>query len=112
MQKNKVYTVIGLQGVKISRTQGISVLLDGVSVDMADEEQFKEDCLDEISNIGVDNFVAEGVDYLVEADFQDGKLVNGEVIDAGNEGYFEDDEEIDEPEEPTDDEPVNEAAED
>ena len=93
MQKNKVYTVVGLQGVKISRTQGISVLLDGVSVNMADEEQFKEDCLNEISNLGVDNFVAEGVDYLMEADFQDGQLVNGEVIDAGNEGYFEDDEE-------------------
>lgn len=98
MRKNKIYTVKGIQGIKISRTQGFSMLTDGLDVNWEDEDAVNEQVFDSISEMGTDNFIAEGMDVLVEADLDNGQIVNAEIIDSGTEGYFEDDDNEDDEE--------------
>ena len=90
MQKGKVYTIVGVQGIKLSRTQGLSVLYDGQPVEFADADAVDQDNFDAIANMGTDKFVDEGLDLFVEADLENGKLVNADVLDEGSEGCYDD----------------------
>lgn len=90
MQKGKVYTIVGVQGIKLSRTQGLSVLYDGQPVEFADADAVDQDNFDAIANMGTENFINEGLDLFVEADLENGKLVNADVLDEGSEGCYDD----------------------
>lgn len=81
MEKGKLYTVIGIDGIQLSRTKGISVLFDGVK---GVYDDVRRDAYDHVVNMSVEDFMDYGADALVAATLdQDGRVHIDEVVDFG-----------------------------
>lgn len=101
MYKGTLYTIMGVDGFTVSRTDGVNVKFDA--------ESFKADGIDldaeeEIANLvmnDLDGFLNDGLDVVVAIERDaDGDLIIDEVIE---EVIYEEDDEDDEDEEEEDD---------
>lgn len=101
MYKGTLYTIMGVDGFTVSRTDGVNVKFDA--------ESFKADGIDldaeeEIANLvmnDLDGFLNDGLDVVVSIERDaDGDLIIDEVIE---EVIYEEDDEDDEDEEEEDD---------
>lgn len=100
MYKGTLYTIMGVDGFTVSRTDGVNVKFDA--------ESFKADGIDldaeeEIANLvmnDLDGFLNDGLDVVVSIERDaDGDLIIDEVIE---EVIYEEDDEDDEDEEEED----------
>lgn len=101
MYKGTLYTIMGVDGFTVSRTDGVNVKFDA--------ESFKADGIDldaeeEIANLvmnDLDGFLNDGLDVVVSIERDaDGDLIIDQVIE---EVIYEEDDEDDEDEEEEDD---------
>lgn len=110
MERGKLYTILGIDGLNISRKTGVTVNLtaDSAKVNLdAIEDDIVTDIVDDL-----DLFVDNGLDALAEVDIDEdsGELFANDIVFLGNTDDFEDAEFVpaDEDEDEDEDEEVEE----
>lgn len=109
-EKGKLYTVLGVDGINISRSEGVNVTLDNDSLDI-NLDNIEDEIFAEITG-DTDSFIDNGLDLFVSVGQDDNELYAIDVLEIADEdGFAESDfvfdaaDDEDEEEEPKDKDP-------
>lgn len=113
-EKGKLYTVLGVDGINISRSEGVNVTLDNDSLDI-NLDNIEDEIFNEITS-DTDSFIDNGLDLFVSVGQDDNELYAIDVLEIADEdGFAESDfvfdaaDNEDEDEEPKDKDPEEDA---
>lgn len=94
MKKGKLYTVLGVDGVVISRSNGVYLEYDNDSIDMSDKIDFadlEDEVIRDIAD-DIDMFVDNGYEFLAEVVLDDdtGSFIATDIVYKGYADEFDD----------------------
>lgn len=102
-EKGRLYTVLGIDGINISRSEGINITLDNDSLDIH-LDNIENGILTHITD-DTDNFIDNGLDLFVSLGQYDNEFYAMEILEMADEGGFAESQFVFADEEDEEDEP-------
>lgn len=87
MEKGKFYTVLGIDGITISHSKGMTLAIDDESADI-DIDNIEHELFEEIIS-DIHYFMDNGMDALVSVNFKDEYPAADEIYAIGTQNEFE-----------------------